>query len=1030
MRLKLVYVVMLFFCALQFSFAQKTISGVVKDDTGEPVPLATVILKGTSHGVATELDGHYSIQARPGDILIFTAIGFEDQEVKVGNNTKLNIVLKTEVQQIEGVVVVAYGKQKKEAIVGAVTTIDKDVLQKQQAPSVVSALQGSTTGVNIISSGGQPGDNPSIFIRGVGSINASTSPLIILDGVPFNGNINNISQDQVESMTVLKDASSTSLYGSRAANGVILITTKSGKLNTKPTFNFTTLAGYSEPSVKLHQTLRAEEFMKYTWQAIRNKAMYSDNQSEAAASQTATNTLITRLGYNPYNVTNPIGTNGEVVNGASLLWDTDWEKELLNRAGFKQEYRFDVSGGSEDTKYFFGVDYLKMDGSVKTSSFERIGLRVNVDSRLQKWLNVGVKTSYNTTQQNYPLQSGNGNENTGQWIYSVASIYPVFLRDASGNYIYDEAGQKIYDYGNYGNGLNQARPVLSNGNALGSLYNNKDLRNRYNIIANGYAEVLFTDYLSFKTQLGYEQYFYNKDEYTHYKYGAAANVKGRVSQTRNQTRSLNFSNLLDFNKNFGKHGVNAQGIFEAYQYTFDAFDAQGTGFLPNVKVLNGAIKPESVGGYVNQERLVSYLGRLAYNYDDRYFLEGSFRTDGSSRFAPENRWGNFYSVGASWIISREEFFKKLHFINNLKLRASYGELGNKSMDSYFPYLNDYNTTDASQLNESGIRLGALHDYNITWEKTGSANIGLDFAFFKSRFSGSVEYFEKASIDLIYKKPIPGSTGNKSILTNVGSIKNYGWEIDLNSVNIRKDKIFWRTNLNLSFIKNRITELTQKSFINGSKRWEVGRSLYDFFMPVWAGVNPDNGLPLWKTKDGVTSDYSVASKEENKEYVGSSLPDFTGGFTNYVKIGNFDMNILFNFSFGSKVYDYSYAELMAGFSSAGRQQSVNIKNAWTPNNRYTDVPLNTTVNNNNARLSTRFLFNNDYVRLKALSLGYNVPQETIQSIGASNLRVFIQGDNLWTWQSHDGIEPEQGIGGTTDSRSYGVKTVSLGVTLSF
>ncbi|AZA77506.1 SusC/RagA family TonB-linked outer membrane protein [Chryseobacterium sp. G0186] len=953
----------------------------------------------------------------------------------------------TTTTKIDEVVVVAFGKQKKEAIVGSVSVVDEKTIQTQQAPSVLSALQGSVAGLNLISSGGQPGTNPTIYIRGIGSLNGSTDPLIVVDGIPYNGNINNISQDQVESMSVLKDASSTVLYGSRASNGVILITTKKGKLNSAPKVTLTSLSGVSAPAVKLHKTLGAADFMKYSWQAIRNNEQYTNGLTASDAGVKASNSLIPALGYNPYNINNPIDANGNLVPGANLLWDTDWEKEILNKAAFKHEHRFTLQGGSDKTTYFLAADYLDLAGSVRSSNFERIGLRLNVDSNVTQWLKVGMNGAFTTSTSSDPSQSGNSYTSSIQWIYTMPSIYPLYMRNSNGGLLLDDFGQPQYDYGNNGTSgqlVNAQRSILNNENAVGALYNNKNIIKRSNFTINAYAQINFTKDLNLKSQIGYEQYLLDQNAYSHYKYGAAGNVGGRVAQDRDLSKTINFTNGLNYSKKMGDHGIDAQALFEVYQFTYDALGAQGIGFLPNVYVLNGSTKPESVTGYVSQERMFSYLGRLAYNYKNKYFLEGSFRSDGSTRFSEETRWGSFYSVGGSWVVSKEEFFKNDIF-NYLKLRGSYGELGNNKIlnsddtQNYFPYLSLYEV-GWNQLGQTGVLLGNVVDHNLSWEKTASTNVGLDFGFFNNRITGTVEYFNKKSIDLIYSKPIPESTGFSTITTNVGSLRNYGWEFLINSTNFKNEKFVWTTSLNFSFIKNRITEMTQESFINGTKRWMVGKSAFDFYLPVWAGVDSADGMGMWYLyeKDGngnvinttTTKDYNLANAVDNRQYVGSSLPDIFGGLTNYFKIGNFDLNVLANFSFGGHVYDSSYASLMSGFSSGDSQQSVDVMNAWQKPGDVTGVPININKQNNNNALSTRFLYKNDYVRLKSLTLGYNIDPDLLTNFGINQFRIFLQGDNLWTWQSHKGIDPEQNISGTTDSRSYILKTMSLGVTVGF
>ena len=946
------------------------------------------------------------------------------------------------VQDIEEVVVVAFGKQKKEAITGSVTTVDEKVIANQQAPSVTGALQGTAVGVNIITTGGQPGNNPSIYIRGVGSINSSTQPLIILDGSPFNGNINNISQDQVESMTVLKDAGSTALYGSRASNGVIIITTKKGKLNARPQATMTSLIGVGMPAVELHETLGGADFMKYSWQSIKNAKVA---EGVANPGQAATNTLINSLGYNPYNVANPIDANGNLVAGANLLWDTNWEDAILNKAAFKQEHRFNVSGGDAKTTYFLAADYLDLSGSVKSSNFERTGIRLNLESKVKDYLKVGMNSSFSSSSSNLPIQSGNTYGSSIQWIYSLPNIYPIFRRDANGALIKDGFGNNIYDYGANGAGtLNSQRPLFENENAVGALYNNYDIVKRSNFTVNGFAEIDLAKDLSFRTQLAYEQFMFDEKAYDNYAVGAAASVGGRVSQTRALGKTINFTNSLNYDKSFGDHNIGLQGVFEVYQYTYDYLQAQGTGFLPGNDVLNTSTVPESIGGYVNRERLVRYLGRATYNFKNKYFLEGTFSQDSSTKFSPDTRKGEFYGLGASWVVSRENFLADNSVINYLKFRGSYGELGNNKIirdgaESYFPYQTLFSAGN-NQLGQTGVILDAPANYDLTWEASVSSTVGVDFGLFKNRITGNVDYFKRESKNLIYSRPTPGSVGNTTYLDNIGAIENYGWEINLSSKNFNNANFQWTTNFNLSTYENKLTELNQASFQNGTKRYEVGRSIFDFYIPEWAGVDAQTGMGSWFINDvdangavigrKVTTDYNLANQADNKVYAGSSIPDFFGGLTNYFKVGPVDLNVLFNYSFGSYVFDSTYQSLMSGFSRPGYQQSVDVMNAWQNPGDITDVPMNIQTQNNNGATSTRFLFKNDYVRLKSLTLGYNINKDMLDAFGVNQFRIFVQGDNVWTWQSHKGIDPEQSISGTTDSRSYQSRTLSLGVTVGF
>ncbi|TNJ43769.1 TonB-dependent receptor [Tamlana fucoidanivorans] len=1027
---------------VQISFAQeKTISGTVTDDSGLPLPGATVLVKGTINGTSSDFDGNYSISASQGATLVFSFVGYTTQEIKVGSSNTVNVTMAEDATALEEVVVVAYGTQTKESIVGSIAVVGADVIEKQQVASVTSALQGSVPGVNIISSGGQPGDNPIIRIRGVSSINASAAPLIILDGAPFNGNINTISADQIESMNVLKDASSTSLYGSRGANGVILINTKKGRLNSPAKVSLTSTVGFAGQAVDRHEITDTDTFTKYTWEAMRNAAQYVNGASPEAAALSATNNLIPTLGYNPYGINNPVGTDGNLVS-TNKLWDTDWAGLLINDSALRQEHSLAVSGGSDRTTYRFSGNFLKQDGSIKTSDFERVTTRLNIDSQVKDWLNMGLNVSYSSSVQNVPDQSGTSFTSTIQWINNLSSFYPLYRRDDNGGLVLGPDGAPIYDYGNTpGQNLNAARPQFQGENIVGSLYLYNEIYKRDNFTANGYAKVNFTPDFSFKTQIAYEKYTLDYFSYNHNEFGVAASVKGRVDQDRNFVITKNITNAFNYNKSFGLHNVNFDAIHEAYSRSDDDLSAQGVGFLPNVKVLNGSTTPESVGGSISDEALQSFLGRLSYNYDQKYFVEGSFRTDGSSRFNSDVRWGNFYSVGGSWVVSKENFLANSNIVNLLKIRGSYGELGNNLVlddlgnPVYFPYLSLFETGE-NELDNTGVLLGSVADPLLTWEKTASTNIGIDFTLFNHVINGTVDYYVKKSVDLIYDKPLAVSTGNESITTNVGSLKNYGVEVSLAANIINKDQFNWTSSLNFSFDRNKITELSQESFINGTKRWEVGRSLYEFYMPEWAGVDPANGFALWYKdildangeptgQKETTAEYSEASRN----YVDkSSLPDIIGGFNNSFTLGNFDLNILFNFSFGAYVYDSMYAGLFGSFETAGGPGTTDLANRWQKPGDVTNVPLLLASQNDFSSRSDRFLFKNDYVRLKALTFGYSLPTQTLDKFGISRLRLYLQADNLLTFQTHKGIDPEQSIAGTTNNRSYNQRIVSFGVNL--
>ncbi|WP_395091160.1 SusC/RagA family TonB-linked outer membrane protein [Vaginella massiliensis] len=994
-------------------FAQ--VRGTVNDGNGFPESDVEVSVKGTDKVVYTDMDGNFDIDAQVGDTLIVNG-----KEVKV---TSSNLgVISSSIDLEEVLVSVAYGKQRKEAIVGSVAVVDEKVLEKQSATNALTALQGSVPGANVIVSGGQPGTKPTIRIRGIGSINASSEPLIVVDGVPFNGDISMISQDMIQSINVLKDAGSTALYGARGANGVILIETKKGKSSGKPQVSFNTQFGLANQAVKMHNTVGAEDFMKYTWEAIKNT-------SDAAS---ASSSLISRLGYNPYgSVEQPIDQDGNVVPGASLLWDTNWRDFIVNDIATRQEYGINVDGGNENAIYNFGATYLNQEGSIQTSKFERTTVKGNVTSFATDWLELGVSTLVGVSRSNNPTQDANSYQSPIQWIYSVANIYPLYKRNELGELLTDSNGNYIYDYGQDGAYLvNGTRPLLSNESAPGALYQGYVIRNtRTNMNVNGYAKINFTDYLSLKSSLSYQHYMYDLSEWSSNRYGNAAGVGGRIGKQRNTSTTRSMINSLNFDKRFGDHGLRVDGIMETYEYKYEYVNARGTGFLDGIHVLDGTTTPELIGGYISSERNVGYMARVGYDYMRKYYLEASYRKEASSRFHRDVRWGDFFGVGASWVISNENFLKDSDAVNNLKLRASYGEVGNNVTSSYFPYNQSY-YAGWSQLDQPGVNIGNLPDVGITWEKTASTNVGLDFGFLKNRISGSVDFFNKESIDLIMGVNVPWSgTGQASILSNIGSVRNYGLEFNLNTINVNTENFEWTTNINLGFVKNEITKLNGvESMINGTKLWEVGNSLYDWYIQEWAGVDPEDGMPMWYKDDANGNKVTTKKYAEAKRYLQdkSSLPDFEGGFSNYFRYRNVDMNILFNFSVGSYIYDSSYAGLMNGGNNAGYQWSTDIKDRWQKPGDVTDVPKLSTVNNNVNSQSTRFLFKNDYLRLKALNVGYNLPASAIDQIGIKGLRVYFQGDNLLTFQSHEGIDPEQSLAGTTNSRSYQQRIFSLGL----
>lgn len=1026
-----------------FSFAQeRNITGVVSEGS-LPLPGVSVAVKGTDKSTQTDLDGKFQISAKQGDVLVFAFMGKKEKTATVGAGSVVNVALEDDDIQLDDVVVVAYGTQKREAIVGSVAVVSAADIDKRQSTSVLSALQGSVPGVNIITPGGVPGTNPEIYIRGINSVMGNRNPLIILDNAPYQGNLNSISQDQIASISVLKDGAATSLYGSRASSGVIIITTKKGKLNGAPQVTLNTKYGTSSNAVKMFNTVGAEDYMKYYWEATRNNFV-DLGLDVTTAGQVASDNLISSLGYNPYNVATPIDATGNVAAGANLLWDTDWRKPLLRDTAIRTEHGLTINGGSENTTYFASVNYLKEEGQVMTTDFERITSRIKIDSKVNDWFSAGFTGGYATSTSNTPVQEGGSFGSAISWIYSMPNIYPLYSRNETGGLNLDSSGNPFYDYGNNPRlqSVNGTRPLMGGENGVGILYNNKVQNKRDDFNGTAYGEVSFTDHLKFKSTFSYQFYLLDGFEYNNNRFGAASTVEGRVSEVRDITKTMNAIQSLNYTNSFGKHNVNADLIYEAYQLNYETLRAQGIGFSDGISIIGGSTTPESVSGDRFNHTLVGLLGRAAYNYDNKYFVEVSGRQDKSSRFDRVERTGDFYSVGASWVISNENFMSSLDFVSNLKLRASYGEVGNDDVPGqYFPYLSLFGTGWSDVNPETGeqypgIVLDNDTDPGLTWETTAKKNIAIDFGFFNNRLTGSVEYYNNKSIDLFAEKEVASSLGaGGQILTNIGSLKNYGWEFTLNGTIIKNDNFSWSSGLNFSMDRNEIVSLSLPRQIQGTKLWVPGNSLFDFYLQESAGVDPADGAQMWYT-DVLDTDGNVTGRTTTKNYEDasrydtgkSSLPDVIGGFNSSFQYKKWDLNFLFNFSYGGYIYDSTYAGLMGGFSGPG-QSSTDISNRWQQPGDITNVPrlLNGSTDGN--AQSDRFLFKNDYLRLKSLNFGYTFDAEALNN-KLSNLRLYFQGDNLLTFASHDGIDPEQTVGGSTNNRSYQLKTFSFGIKATF
>ena len=1023
---------MLLFCIA--TYAQRiTVSGKVTAG-GEGLPGVTVAVKGSTNGTITSMDGDYSLQTEPQNTLVFSFIGYETQEVPINGQKTINIEMHESSIAIDEVVIaVPYGTAKKSTFTGSASVIDKKIIAASQVSSVSKALQGTVAGLQSFSTSGQPGEDASIYIRGVGSANATTTPLYVVDGVPYDGALSSISSQDIASVTVLKDAAAASLYGSRAANGVIMITTKQGQNGSAPTIQLSAKYGFSSRAVRDYDQLSTNDYFMLQWEALRNS--YMDNgQSAESAAQTASSILATTatggLGINPYGTQypQPVGTDGKIVAGATPLWDDSWEDALSQDAHYT-DISASISGGSERTKYYFSLGYLNDQGAYICSGFKRYNLRTNITTDLRKWLQVGLNVSATHSVQDYPKQDDTAIGNIVLAARSIPSFYPVYERDlTTGEYLLDENGNRIYDYGNYRkgsyNGYNFAQSML---------YDKKEYK-RDAASIRGYLQITPLEGLSYKMSLNIDYNSRFAHFYDNPTYGKEP-LTGSVEKENVRTTGLTYNNVINWNHTFNEnHDVRLMAGQEYYEYNTSNFGGSRTGVITD-----GYYEPDvastlsSFYGNSDQYKLLSFFGSAEYSYQSKYFVSASVRTDGSSRFHPDHRWGTFWSFGGSWKISREKFLEEAanDWLTNLTLRASYGAQGNDNV-GYYAYKALYEI--GSSFGESTLHASRLETPELSWETNLNLNVGLDFGFWSNRLNGTIEFFQRASKDLLFARDLVPSGGFSSIDANIGKLKNYGWEFTINGTPVLTKDWTWKLSVNATTYKNEIVELPTDVMWQSTKKWVKGGSLYDFWLYEWAGVNPENGNPQWYYTDTdgsrkITEDYSSLTSDD-KVKMGSSLPKVSGGFQSDLTWRDLSLSMLFSYAIGGKLYNNDYKSMISVSGGNGSTLSKDMLNRWTPENRYTDIPrLSYDQTSYFTSSSSRWLVNRSFLRLKTVTLSYNLPEKWLHYATIKQASIFLQGENLLTFCHQQGLDPEQPINGMVSYRYPAMKTFSFGINVT-
>lgn len=1026
-------------------FAQnRTITGKVNDDKGMGIPNASVSVKGTNIGTATSSNGTFSLNIpSTARTLVISSIGYDILELAIDNQSNYTASLVSNDQTMTSVVVtVPYGTIKRTAFTGSENTISAAQIQKQQVTSVTRALEGLVPGLMATNGGGAPGTGASVLLRGVGSVNANSAPLYVLNGAPYDGSISSISTDDIESITVLKDASAAALYGSRAANGVIMITTKKGRKG-RSVVGATIRQGIMSRGIPEYDRVGPKEYYELFWEAYRN-AYLSQGDSRTLAGSKASGVLTGPNGliYNAYNVpgaqlVNPV--TGQLNPSAQLLWNESWEDALFRNAS-RTNANVNVSGASDKSDYYLSAGYLNEDGILRFSGYKRYNLRLNVNAEATNWMKTGINLDGSVSNRQDVPSGGTATTNPFYYTRQMGPIYPVYQHHLTTGAFIDSLGQHKLDWGvpeQMG-----TRPYAGRSNLLGSLDLDDRSRDVFNGNANVFAEITFLRNFSLKTSLNVNYFANNITNYQNNQYGDAAPTPGqsnggRSTKTFDRQVSLTGNEVLTYAKTFGVHNVRALAGHENYKYRYNFVSANSSGFLfpGQTELDNGTLPFGPASSNQSDHKIESYFGALYYDYNSKYLLSASYRTDGSSRFREAVRWGNFYSAGLAWRVNQEDFLRGVDWINDLKLKVSYGEQGNEDIGQFYPYRSYY------YANGNGTYSAPSRPVNpdLLWEANKTFNVGADFSLFRSRLQGTIEWYNKQSDNLLFDVPLPTSTGYGSVWQNVGSMKNYGVEIQLGYTAIRSANFNWRIDLNGTRFKNKITKLPpnqeKNGIVSGTKKLLVGHSIFDFWLREFAGVDASNGDALYY-KDVLDASGKATGQREITNiynngtfyYHGSSLPDFSGGLTNSLNYKNFDLSFIVSFAYGGQFYDGNYASIMHR-GSAGTAWSSDILKRWQKPGDVTVVPRLQNAIAGQDGASSRWLVDGSYFNVRNVSLSYTFAKSVANRLHLEGAQIFTNVDNVHIFTAKKGMDPQRAFNGTADATYTPYRTFNFGINVT-
>lgn len=946
---------------------QKKITGTIQNTDGEPIIGASVVEKGgkAGNGTITDINGRFELNTTSGEIQV-SYIGYKSQIIPIESNKgSYSITLKEDNKLLDEVVIVGYSTQKRESLTGALQTIKGDKLNDITTPSVENMLNSKIPGVYVAPGSGQPGSSGAVVIRGQATLNGTTQPLWVIDGVIVGSDAGELNPLDIETMTVLKDAASTAIYGSQGANGVIVVTTKNPRPE-KMTVNISTKAGVSQLNNGNLKMMNGAELYDYY-------ASYA-NADEISFPR-----------WTP-----------ELRNS-----NFDWWK-LATKNGFTQDYNISLQGGNEQLRAFMSLGYYDEKGSVKGYDYSRYSFRFKTIYKPTKWLTIR------------PSLSGSRRDIDDKQ-YSVTAMYSMLPWDSP----YDQNGNLVPN--RYSGWVNSIAT-----NYLYDLQWDHSASRNYEFMGNLDFDIKINDWLTFSSVNNYKYIGYSSSSYTDPRSSGGESVDGRLAEYRLETVRRYANQIIRFNKAFGKHSLNGLAAYEFNDYWEKVLDVYGTGFMPGFEVLDVVSKPERTKGSITEWAVQSYLFNLNYSYDNRYMAQFSFRRDGASNFGDNAKYGNFFSISAGWNINNESWFN-LDNVDILKLRAAYGSVGNRPSSLYPQY--DLYSVSSSYNEKSGALISQIGNKDLTWEKTFTTGIGLDAAFFENRIRFGFDYYIKNTDNILYKVPITGLTGITSLWKNIGKMENKGYEISVGGDIIRTKDFNWSLDVNLGHNGNKLKQLYKTKDGDGNyivkpiiisdgttiagtaqRVLDPGYPIDTYYLKKWAGVNPDNGAPMWWTtgKDAngketqiTTSNYSEAIYQK----CGKASPDLFGGIVTAIVWKDFDLNASFGFSTGGQIYNYSRQEYDADGTYSDRNQ-MKLKKGWKRWEKVGDIATHPVAKYNNQDKgnspSSRYLEDSDYFKMRSLTIGYNFK---LLQYNIKALRVFFTGENLFTITDYSGVDPE-------------------------